>query len=321
MENTNRSIKTILETGSISRAAKKLAITQPALSLWLARLEERNGFPIFNRESAALTLTEEGKAYLEHTERQIAEEKRFRRRIEDIRGGVTGTVTLGGSSCFNCLYIPPAVRIFVSRYPGASVRIINGTVGEIAERTLGGEIDIFLSPQSNVRKGIVSEELFSEYVVLCIPSEWEINAELAEYRIPEELILNGELNGESRAAVPFERLSGLPFIRLGKDIHIGGIADELFKRRGMEETTFIIADQMSTSLAMTSAGLGMSLITETVIRYGNRKTLPAFYMIDSDLGLRHMYMSTARDNYVSKACAAMTEVFRETLKNERCETK
>ncbi len=314
MENTNRTIKTILESGSISRAAKKLAITQPALSLWLARLEERSGFPIFNRESAALTLTEEGKAYLEHTERQIAEEKRFKRRIEDIRGGVTGTVTLGGSSCFNSLYIPPAVRNFVSRYPCASVRIINGTVGEIAERTLGGEIDIFLSPESNVRKGIVSEALFSEYVVLCIPSAWEINTELSEYRIPEELILNGELNGECCSALPFDRLSGLPFIRLGKDIHIGRIADELFNRRGMEETSFITADQMSTSLAMTAAGLGMSLITETVIRFGNQKTLPVFYMIDSDLGLRHMYMSTARDNYVSKACAAMMEVFRETLK-------
>ncbi len=314
METANRYINTILETGSISRAAKKLGITQPALSLWLARLEDRVGFHIFNRESAAITLTEEGRAYLEYTERRIAEEKRFQRRIEDIRAGVTGTVTLGGSSCFNSLYIPPAVRNFVSRYPGASVRIINGTVGEIAERTLGGEIDIFLSPENTGLKGIVFEELFSEYVLLCIPAEWEINDALTEYRIPEELILTGKLDGESRAAVPFERLSGLPFIRLGKDIQIGRVADELFNRRSMAETSFITADQMSTSLSMTATGLGMSLITETVIRYGNRKTLPAFYMIDSDLGMRRMYMSSARDAYVSKACAAMKQVFRETLK-------
>ena len=314
METANRYINTILETGSISRAAKKLGITQPALSLWLTRLEDRVGFQIFNRESSAIALTEEGAAYLEYTERQIAEKKRFQRRLEDIRGGVTGTVTLGGSSCFNSLYIPPAVRNFVNRYPGASVRIINGTVGEIAERTLGGEIDIFLSPENTGLKGIVFEELFSEYVLLCIPAEWEINDALTEYRIPEELILTGKLDGESRAAVPFERLGGLPFIRLGKDIQIGRVADELFNRRGMTETSFITADQMSTSLSMTAAGLGMSLITETVIRYGNRKTLPAFYMIDSDLGLRRMYMSSARDAYVSKACAAMKQVFRETLK-------
>ncbi len=61
-----RQFMVIAETGSVTRAAERLYITQPALSIALKRLEEEVGMPLFLRKGKSFTITEAGKVLLEY---------------------------------------------------------------------------------------------------------------------------------------------------------------------------------------------------------------------------------------------------------------
>ena len=70
---------------SVSLAAKKLFMTQPAMSSAIRKAEQELGAPIFNRKTLPFSLTEEGKVYIETVEKMLQMEPRAEDRIRDIR--------------------------------------------------------------------------------------------------------------------------------------------------------------------------------------------------------------------------------------------
>ena len=77
-------IKTIAEVRSISVAAEKLGISQPALSNYLKKKEKELGAVLFDRNKQPLQLTEAGTIYLEYIERFSTLEHELQQRISDI---------------------------------------------------------------------------------------------------------------------------------------------------------------------------------------------------------------------------------------------
>ena len=77
------------------------------------------------------------------------------------------------------------MKLFAQKYPGIKTVIIDDRVPEIERRTLEGEIDLFLTPPRISHREIMSEVLFDDRILLCIPPEWEINKEIDYYRISE----------------------------------------------------------------------------------------------------------------------------------------
>ena len=91
---------------NFTRAAEKLYITQPALSMAIQKVEDRLGMPIFDRSSRPITLTEAGEAYLEHIREVRQLETEFEQHIQDIRDLNTGVITMGGSHYLNAYILP-----------------------------------------------------------------------------------------------------------------------------------------------------------------------------------------------------------------------
>ena len=74
-------VRIVVEEGSISDAAKRLNISQPALSARIRKLEEQYGIRIFKRNRRPVTLTDEGKLYLDYMTRVQNMDKEFRRTV------------------------------------------------------------------------------------------------------------------------------------------------------------------------------------------------------------------------------------------------
>ena len=102
---------------SFSAAAKALFISQPALSSSIAHLERELGFRIFDRSVIPLSLTPEGRIYIDALEEIMECEGHMRHRLQQLAGKSYGSLSIGGSSSIMYQLFPSICGEFYRRYP------------------------------------------------------------------------------------------------------------------------------------------------------------------------------------------------------------
>ena len=271
-------IKTIAEMRSISAAAESLGISQPALSAHLKKTEAEVGAVLFDRSRQPLELTEAGQAYLNYLDRTQSLEKELEQTIADIEGLETGSLTIGGAVFFNIAYIPRAVGAFAKEYPGVKIEIVDGNVPFLATEALKGRLDLFITPDADEPDRFVYEELLKERVFLAVPSDWDINKSFTSIGSAGETVVDKSITKDE-----FKKLCDCPFILLREDQNIGKMMEQLFEKYNCRPKKTIHVEQTMTSLALTMAGVGVSLITENSIRTSGLAKLPELYLADETI--------------------------------------
>ena len=94
---------------SFSKAAANLFISQPSLSANVKRIEKKIGYPIFDRSTKPLGLTECGRHYIDAVEHIMQVENGFHDFVNDWSNLKTGQLILGGSSFFSSWVLPPLI--------------------------------------------------------------------------------------------------------------------------------------------------------------------------------------------------------------------
>ena len=235
-------VRTIVEEGSISDAAKRLNISQPALSARVRKLEDVYGIQVFKRNRRPMTLTDEGRMYLEYAAKAQNLDKEFRKSVEQADQLLTGELVVGGTHLYTCQFLPPAVREFSSRYPGVDVRVVNEKAPVLTSMAAKGKIDLFITNAEKKAAGISYEPLFPVSMYFCVPSSYPVNREFQE-------------NGFDLA-----KLEDCPFILLDKSQYMGSTLRKLFRRYGIDPARRIYTDQAITALALAEAGVGVALM-------------------------------------------------------------
>ena len=137
----------VANAGNISRAAKELYISQPAISKSIQKLEESLGTKLFTRSSRGVTLTPEGALLYDHVKSafetlDLGEEKLRR----SIQLGV-GRLTIGVSSTLCKYLLLPYLKEFIKRYPHISISIACHSTNHTLRLLDEGKIDIGLIGQ------------------------------------------------------------------------------------------------------------------------------------------------------------------------------
>ena len=145
---------TVANTGNISKAAKELYISQPAISKSIQKLEEGVGCRLFSRSSRGVVLTEEGKLLYEHVNAafetlNIGEEK-LKRSIEL---GI-GHLKIGVSSTLCKYVLLPYLKEFIRRNPHISISISCQSTNETLKLLEDNKIDIGLIGKPDNLKNI-----------------------------------------------------------------------------------------------------------------------------------------------------------------------
>ena len=107
----------VAESGSFSRAADALFLTQPAVSKRIAALEEDVRGRLFDRMARSVHLTEAGEALLPHARRVLAEVEASRQAVADLGGTVAGRLRIGTSHHVGLHRLPPILRAYTARFP------------------------------------------------------------------------------------------------------------------------------------------------------------------------------------------------------------
>jgi DNA-binding transcriptional LysR family regulator len=119
-----RTFVTVAELGTVSKAAVRLHIAQPALSRQISNLEQELGLKLFDRVGRRLVLTGEGEQLLGDCRGLLSYASALRERAQLLRRGDTGTLKVAASPQFIEGTISEFVHRYAQRYPNVQVKVI-----------------------------------------------------------------------------------------------------------------------------------------------------------------------------------------------------
>lgn len=162
-----RSLIAIAETGNLSRAAKRLHLSQPALSHQIKLWEDLLGTELFERKSHPLKLSPVGHRLLEtayETERLLAQAERDVSRILD---GVSGKLRMA-VECHSCFdWLMPSMDVFREGWPEVEMDLVSGFQPDPVGLLLEDRADLVIVSRATPRAGIAYCPLF-RYEVLAL---------------------------------------------------------------------------------------------------------------------------------------------------------
>ena len=303
----------VYQEKSFSRAAEKLFISQPSLSANVKRVEQQVGYPIFDRSTKPLTLTECGRQYIRAVEKIRQAQSEFADFVSDWGGLRTGSLTLGGSSLFSSWILPPLMADFARRYPGIDVELVEETTGHLARMLQTGEVDLLLD-NCELDSEIFDRCVFRrERLLLAVPRRLSVNQQLEAFQIPVEQIRDGSFLKPELPEVPLSAFREEPFILLKPENDTWKRALAIFQRNNLRPQVLFQVDQQMTSYNITSSGMGLSFIGDTLISCVPPHPDVVYYKLKGENSVRDIFFYWKRGRYLSRA---MEEFLREMRKGQ-----
>jgi DNA-binding transcriptional LysR family regulator len=196
-----RAFVAIAEAKTFTAGARRVNVTQAAISMQIRQLEEEVGLPLFTRTPRRVILTEAGEKLLERARKILHEHDAALEELAELRGAEHGRLRIGSSSSsFVAEQLPEILQKLRQRFPKADITVFSGTSDVLTQKLLNGEIDIAFVSLPIDNPNIQTELLFSdEIVAIAHPSH-----PLAKRRVitvaelANEPLILGEKGGNTR---------------------------------------------------------------------------------------------------------------------------
>lgn len=164
-----RNFVRIVETGSLSRAAKQLRIAQPALSQQIAKIEAEVGRPVLVRSSKGVTTTEHGTALYHHAQLILRQFDQLMSIAKAENGAVEGMVSVGLPATTVAAIGLPLIQRVRARYPGILLNVVEAMSGHIHQLIEQNQLDLAVLFASDLSETLTIEPLLVEELFLILP--------------------------------------------------------------------------------------------------------------------------------------------------------
>lgn len=166
-----RTIIHVAELGSLSKAADRLHIAQPALSRQVRMLEEELGVRLFDRHGRGMVISEAGQEVLRHAHRIMGEIQEIRASVSDEDAPLRGHVSIGMPPTVSDILTVPLVSAFQEKHPEATIRIVSAYSGYLLDWLHRGEVDVAILFESRPSRSLRSTSLLEETLHLIGPAD------------------------------------------------------------------------------------------------------------------------------------------------------
>jgi DNA-binding transcriptional LysR family regulator len=237
-----RTFVTVAELGTVSKAALRLRIAQPALSRQLIDLEHELGLQLFDRVGRRLLLTGEGEQLLTGCRVLLNYASAVKEQAQLLRNGDTGVLNIAGSPQHIESVLSQFLHRYAERYPQVHVKISEGTGSEILALLERGEIHLGQNLLHAVKldeRHYGSLPLGSvELLAVCHPS-----MPLARHR-----------------TIEVARLAGLPLLLMDGGFGFRRAFDAASRMAGLKPSVRFESRNPHTLLALAEAGHGVAIV-------------------------------------------------------------
>lgn len=237
----------VAKARSVTAAAHKLYISQPALSQVLAQVEAEVGVKLFDRRESPLRLTYAGELYVATAKEILASYETMKRRLADVAEGNEGKITLGLPVERSGYMLPEVLAKFQKTFPQVSLLLEEGGGKRILDLLENHDVDLVILPKSEESQ----EDKFQRRLIY--PEEIFV---LAQKPLPE---------AQGKDYVEMKDLAAYPFILVKPGHAIRLRTDEIFRRSGVTPRILLETASNLTAAQMASRGLGLAIVPKRTI--------------------------------------------------------
>ena len=159
----------VAEHQNFTRAAQKVFVTQPTLSMQIQKLEEELDIQIFDRSKKPIQLTETGRKIVNQARNIVNESERIQDIVDQQKGFIGGEFRLGVIPTIMPTLLPMFLTNFIKKYPKVKLKIEELNTEAIIEKLKDGHLDAALAATPLELPGIKEQVLYYEPFVAFIP--------------------------------------------------------------------------------------------------------------------------------------------------------
>ncbi|MBR1896738.1 MAG: LysR family transcriptional regulator [Pyramidobacter sp.] len=305
MEQGMEYIWRVYQEGSFSKAAEKLFMTQPALSIAVRRVESALGAELFDRSRHPLELTEAGRAYVSAIRRIRGTEEDLARQIDDLRGLRAGHLRIGGTHYLNSYLLADVLAGFTALYPHVQADLTEAGSPGLIELLRRRELDLTFSCDPKALSEFEHLPLFCDHVLLAVPVDVPLPAELNGARLTASDILAGRHLGQDCPRAPLELFGECSFILLGEGNNLRERSLRMLDEAGIRPKIKMTLSQLVTAYAMADNGLGAAFVCDRLVRAASSRL--SFFRLGSPLATREFHILISERNYTPFAVRAFAD--------------
>lgn len=235
--------RAVIITGTVTKAANMLCVSQPAVSRILGDLEYRVGFKLFDRTKRQLVPTEEGRALYDEVERAFTGLQQIDQAAASIRQYHRGHLRLITYTSIAATLMVDLIARFAERYPEIAVSLEVQPSQRVFESIVSQHSDLGILSGPVSGASVVASTIGSTNAVCILPQTHPLTA---------------------RQVIHAEDLGGLPFISFKGDSTFRHELDGVFERAGIVRDMKLEVRSSDAVRAMVAAGLGISVIGPVV---------------------------------------------------------
>lgn len=171
-----KALVTVVETGSVTRAAEVLRLVQPAVTRQIRSLENELGVPLFERTRHGMQPTPAGLSLTDRARRALGELDRARAELAVAPGTVTGIVSVGLLDSTDELLSESLAATILREYPGIELRMIVAYSGHLQQWLDDGDLDLSLLYNLPGTSALNVQPLLSERLWVVAPAAAGLHA-------------------------------------------------------------------------------------------------------------------------------------------------
>lgn len=238
-----RAFCVLTRTGSFTRAARELNVTQSAVSHSIKALENDTGCRLLDRLGKKVVPTQAGEQMLQHAVLILKEMNTARESLERLGKWGAGRLRLGASTTACQLLIPPVLREFKESFPDHAITLEPGDAPELVDALLSHRIDLALSLQVQREPQLKFHPLFTDDLQFIVAPlhPWARTGQIERAAIPRQNYIL-----YSKRSITFRLIA------------------EYFRREQMELNTVIEAGSTEATKELVKLGLGVSVLAPWV---------------------------------------------------------
>jgi DNA-binding transcriptional LysR family regulator len=278
----------VAESGAFTEAARRCHVSQPSLSVQIAKLEAELGGALLQRGRRGATLTQRGELFRPRALEVLRQLEAARLESSELAGLKRGRVRLGCMPTTGAYLLPRLLKAFGKAHPGIRLELREESSPVLAASLREAEVDLAIMDEAGLGPGLAREALFSEALLLAVPPGHAL---------------------AGRRSVALARLRDEPMIFMKAGHGFRRIALDVMARAGVEPRIVYESGEIETVQALVEAGLGLALVPSMV-----RKARGPAYLDLADSGAsRSLFLAWRQDAEMTAAAGALRAAARESL--------
>ena len=280
------------DAGSLSRAARHLALSQPSLTGQIQRLEAHLGTPLFDRHGRGVTLTEAGEALYPRARRILDEVRNTEDAVRREGAEGAGTLSVGAIPTVAPYVLPAAVQRLRARHTATRVELREDYSAVLAKLLLDGALDVVIAALPYAFEHLDTEVLGTDALVVAVPAS----------------------HASARAGrITLSQLRDAPAVTLDPAHCLGEQVAGFCSSRQLSPSVVCRSAQLATVLELVGAGVGISIVPAMAAVRHN--TPQCAYVPLAEHALQREIVAVWRRGAVQSAAArAFVECVREVVR-------